>query len=685
MNHSDRIVALTRNKIKVIDPVEALIIRSWERCLDSYRLDPEAKRHQPIVIERQTLTDHQDQVTELLGDFVQEEMALLYQRIASSGHSVILTDRNGIILNYVGDPALSQQFAQAGLRPGAVWSEKEEGTNGIGTCLHEKQPITICREEHFRAQHTQLTCSASPIFDSQGELLAILDVSTLNSRDSKQIHQHTAALVRMSAKLIENLGFLRQWRHQWILRFHSRAEYVGHVGEGLIVVNENGQILASNQNALTQLGLAHRDALLQRSLTDVFNTPLSALIAWAGRQANHVCLLQELAQGRSYYALLRTPQFPTATAILCRQPAHVSTTTLSNEVMTAVNETYTCINLANLAGRDPRMAANMRYAQKVMNKGIAILLQGETGTGKEALAKSIHEASQRANKPFVALNCAAIPESLIESELFGYKHGAFTGARREGMRGKILQSHEGTLFLDEIGDMPLALQTRLLRVLEEREVLPLGCEQAISVKLNIISATHHQLGDLIASGKFREDLYYRLNGITLSLPPLRERTDLDHLIRCVLAMENSDGQAVHISSDAFELLLRYDWPGNIRQLRNVLRTALALCTQQTITVEDLPTEMTGVKAFDSCQWIYGSAKGELPLTGVQVAVDTPIMESVDSVNQDNVLKSAERSVMLQELERHRWNITNTAASLKMSRNTLYRKMKKHGIALPSTH
>ncbi len=689
MNHIERIAALTsNNKQRIADPLDALIVRSWERCLANYSLDPE-KGREPVMIERQTLVDHQDSVCELLGDFVEEEMSLLYQRIAGSGYSIILTDRDGIILNYVGDPALSEQFAKAGLRPGAVWSEKHEGTNGIGTCLYEKEPVTIYREEHFRSCHIQLTCSASPIFDSRGDLLAILDVSSVNSRDSKQVHQHTAALVKMSAKLIENLGFIRQWRHQWVLRFHSRAEYVGHVGEGLISVNESGHILAINQNALTQLGLSRRDALLQRSVQEIFNTTLPLLIDWASRQSNNVCLLQESRQGRSYYALLRMPQTPSSSAVHAANNASNTTpqfkqpTTYNNETVVAVNEqANSCINLANLAGRDPRMSANMRYAQKVMDKGIAILLQGETGTGKEALAKSIHEASLRGDKPFVALNCAAIPESLIESELFGYKHGAFTGARREGMRGKILQSHEGTLFLDEIGDMPLSLQTRLLRVLEEREVLPLGCEQPIAVKLNIISATHRNLNELIARGDFREDLYYRLNGITLSLPALRERTDLDHLIRCVLAMEHNERTPVEVSSEAFEMLLRYDWPGNIRQLRNVLRTALALRTGNMVAVEDLPPEITGQATQISADYALLGAPMPRELS-------SPFLDNNDDIDDaedaDNVLKSAERNVMLQELERHRWNITNTAASLKMSRNTLYRKMKKHGIALPSAN
>ena len=217
----------------------------------------------------------------------------------------------------------------------------------------------------------------------------------------------------------------------------------------------------------------------------------------------------------------------------------------------------------------------VRSARRVAASAVSVMIQGATGTGKELFARALHAASGRS--PFIALNCAAIPESLIESELFGYKSGAFTGARREGMKGTILQASGGTLFLDEIGDMPLALQTRLLRVLEEHEVVPLGADKPMKVDLRVVCASHQNLRSMIARGQFREDLYYRLNGITLELPRLADRTDKDQLIRKLLGAETSDGRPVAIETDAFNVLLNYDWPGNIRELRNVIRTALAIC------------------------------------------------------------------------------------------------------------
>ena len=236
------------------------------------------------------------------------------------------------------------------------------------------------------------------------------------------------------------------------------------------------------------------------------------------------------------------------------------------------------LSLENLAGEDPQMLRNVRSAYRIADSNVSVLIQGPTGSGKEAFAHAMHIVSRRADRPFVAVNCAAIPETLIESELFGYRPGAFTGARKEGMRGKILQSSGGTLFLDEIGDMPLTLQTRLLRVLEQQEIVPLGSETAIKVDLHVIAASHRNLRDMIVSGAFREDLYYRLNGITLELPALKDRADKERVIHRALAAETGNGRPAAIEMDALQrACLEYPWPGNIRELHNVIRTALAIC------------------------------------------------------------------------------------------------------------
>jgi sigma-54 dependent transcriptional regulator, acetoin dehydrogenase operon transcriptional activator AcoR len=332
------------------------------------------------------------------------------------------------------------------------------------------------------------------------------------------------------------------------------------------------------------------------------------------------------------------------------------------------------LTLEELAGEDPQMLRNTRCAHRIADTNVSVLIQGPTGSGKEAFAHAMHLASRRSGRPFIALNCAAIPETLIESELFGYKPGAFTGARREGLRGRILQSSSGTLFLDEIGDMPLALQSRLLRVLEEREVVPLGSESAIPVDLHVLAASHRNLREMIARGAFREDLYYRLNGITLELPALRERTDKERLIQHALAAETGNGRPAAIERDALQRLLAYSWPGNIRELRNVIRTALAICEGGVVRGMDLPREIRDGEALRDERPDELAGRSAAPFPAVASA------SQEDSMAPCNRLQAAERAALLRAIEELHGNMSRVAEELGVSRNTLYRKIKRHGIA-----
>src|SRR5579862_3057132 len=329
------------------------------------------------------------------------------------------------------------------------------------------------------------------------------------------------------------------------------------------------------------------------------------------------------------------------------------------------------LTLEDLAGEDPQMLRNVRSAYRIADSGVSVLIQGPTGSGKEAFAHAMHLVSRRAERPFVAVNCAAIPETLIESELFGYKPGAFTGARKEGMRGKILQSAGGTLFLDEIGDMPLTLQTRLLRVLEEQEIVPLGSETAIKVDLHVIAASHRNLREMIANGTFREDLYYRLNGITLELPALRDRADKERVIHHALAAETGNGRPAAIEMDALQRLVVYPWPGNVRELRNVIRTALAICEGGVVRGIDLPRE---IREADPANTGEPGAVASVP----QGNRASPGETCVAPVNP---LRAAERAALVRVIAECHGNMTRVAAQLGMSRNTLYRRMKRHAIPL----
>ena len=629
--HEEHILSVVQGT-KPRPSLETSIARSWLRCVEHYGLDP-VHSHQTQVLEPIYLREHQERLDDFL-EIARVETNSLYQRIAGSGFAVILTDGDGVIVNWTADASLSKSFEQSGLWLGAVWDEENEGTNGIGTALIERQALTVHCNEHFRSRHAKLTCSAAPIFDPQGQLLAVLDISSVSSQDSKQSQLHTLALAALSARMIEHCCFLKVFRERWVLRFHHRTEFMGQGSEGLLAFDDGGRILAANQSASEQLRRSP-DQIVGQPINALFATGLDALLGHNRSQPGTLRPIRDETGNQFFFLLHRSEQR--------RSSGQSGSGTIAIKPLPLPSCT-----LERLSGADPLMAYNAHCARRVMNKRVNILLTGETGTGKEVFTKAIHDASTRAGKPFVAVNCAAIPENLIESELFGYKYGAFTGARQEGRRGKILQANGGTLFLDEIGDMPLPLQTRLLRVLEEKEVLPLGSDTPVPVDVYLISATHRNLRERIATGAFREDLYYRLNGLELVLPTLRERSDRSLLICDLLAAE-SDGASVRITEEAFAALDGYSWPGNIRQLRNVLRTAVALCEDQVIRIGDLPAEIAG-----------SAPRG-------------PARDAAGGLAQ------AEREALLRELDRHGWNITNTAAQLGFSRNTLYRKMRKHGI------
>jgi transcriptional regulator of acetoin/glycerol metabolism len=628
--HAQQVLTVTQGKAHLHGPgSDPSIARSWLRCLEDYHLDP-ALNMAPTVLEHGRVLESRERLQQVL-HIAGNEMTSLHQQLSGAGHAVLLTDARGVILNCVTAPAERKIFERAGLWLGADWSEACEGTNGIGTCLVERQSLTIHQDEHFRGRHTGLTCSASPVFDPHGELLAVLDVSSARHEVSRQSQFHTMALVNLSAKMIESCYFLRCFDNQWLLRFHLQAESVGLFSEGLLAFDGEGRICAVNQSALNLLGHI-RGGLLGKPVEAFFDCSLDELLGRASVNASASWPLRT-RDGRNLFAVLRG------------QSRKVPVPLVPGPV---VEERP---NLSGICLGDPALQADFRKALRVYERDVPLLINGETGSGKEAFAKAVHHASQRAEKAFVALNCAAIPESLIESELFGYRGGSFTGARKEGMRGKLQQADGGTLFLDEIGDMPLALQTRLLRVLEDRQVVPIGGEPE-SVNVRIISATHRNLLERVQDGSFREDLYYRLNGLEVALPALRERSDKSQLLDYLLA-EEARGETVLIDGPAREVLLGFAWPGNVRQMRNVLRTLAALCDGGRIALEDLPAMIRQARQV------------------VMPKIEQPC---------EHPLEDAERLALLNALEHTRWHMTNTAEQLGVSRNTLYRKLRKHGIA-----
>ena len=654
--HADRILDLVRGGFQ--EQAGDVVAQSWSRCVNEYQLHP-AKPRDPSFVARHELEERRSRRADVIA-CARYEMTTLYQQLADVESAVVLTDTDGVIIHMVSSPEFAAEVGPLGLRVGGKWSETDAGTNGMGTCLAAGGPVSVRRDDHFFSQFTQLTCSAVPVYDPSGEITAVLDVTSRSSL----MQQHLLVLLGMTARMVENRLIDARYRNAHPLHFHSRPEFVYTLHEGKLAVGNDGRILAANRSALFQLGLQTMDEVRSRRIEDLFETSLEDMLQRSSSSSYHPVVTYRANAALRFFAVARRPaqdaNAPTQVALggVAAPAAAPQSTALQRPPLQLVRPRPAT---PGSTFKDPRLVGHLDTARRVIARQTPVLLCGETGSGKEVFARAVHDASPHASGAFVAVNCASLPETLIESELFGYRAGAFTGAQRTGRRGKILQADGGTLFLDEIADMPLDLQARLLRVLDERQVTPLGTEETHAVDFQLISASHQHLPALVREGRFREDLYYRLAGIELLLPPLRERSDRRDIIHAVLKAEGGDGAT--LVSDAERLLLDHPWPGNIRQLRHVLRTAAALADGQPITREHLPS------------LLHAAAPPAPPRAAPAAAAPVAVEDEALPVKL-NPIQANERQVLLQLLEQHRWNVSNVAKALDVSRNTLYRKLHK---------
>ncbi|MEX3925824.1 MULTISPECIES: sigma-54-dependent Fis family transcriptional regulator [Paraburkholderia] len=581
-------------------------------------------------------------------------METLHEQIVNTQSMIVLTNAEGLILHSIGDDDFLQRAEKVALRPGANWAEDRQGTNAIGTALAERCAMVVHGDQHYLAANRFLTCSSVPIFDPYGDVIGVLDVTG----DHRSYHQHTMALARMSVQMIENHLFATTFQETLQVSFHGRPEFLGTLMEGIAAFTCDGRFLSANRSAQFQLGLSLA-ALRAHTLSSLFQTTSAQLIdsMRAGLESH---FMLNLASGAVVCARV---QFRRATLAEGARPVAVHGSAVQPAAYaTAQPPSMGLSRLSYLDTGDPQVALVIAKVRKVIGKDIPVLVTGETGTGKELLAQAIHNDSPRRDQPFVAVNCASIPETLIESELFGYEEGAFTGARRKGAVGKLLQANGGTLFLDEIGDMPYPLQVRLLRVLQERMVNPLGSTKTIPVDISIICATHRDLREMIAQNRFREDLYYRLNGLVVRLPPLRDRTDLAVVIQKLLHREShgrTNVQPLSVAAEVMALFERCAWPGNFRQLGNLLRTAAAMVDDDgQIRREHLPDDF-----FD-----------DLRCCGQTQALPPAHARAEPLVPEDARLEDVTASTIAATLARHGGNVSAAARALGVSRNTIYRKM-----------
>ncbi|EGR0291166.1 sigma-54-dependent Fis family transcriptional regulator [Vibrio parahaemolyticus] len=557
------------------------------------------RRPEDIRVTPATLQDRRHQLNFLLETVTQFALPLFNQLFAHSDSRLILTDADGVIIGSWGQPKFREKLTEIALSSGACWQEKVKGTNAIGTAIIEAKPVSVIGDQHFIQHHRFISCSANPIFDHLGHLIGILDITS----EQKKHDFSTQVLVQNMVQQVENqlLNLIPQG--------HIRVDLACEKGllnsgwQGIIIANEDGQILAHNQVA-SQL-LAQQNVIGQ-SLDDILSI----------QSADH--------------------PFVFKTKPLTDKKVKSRSVTASNDLHYGDSTVEHCWQQAN----------------RVIDKDISLLILGETGVGKNEFVKALHKNSQRKTGPLVSVNCGALPKDLVESELFGYVAGAFTGANSKGYQGKIRQAHKGILFLDEIADLPLDAQSRLLHVLQDKTVLPVGSNQSVQVDTQIIAATHKDLDSLVREGLFRQDLYYRLNGLIIELPRFEERDDKQQLIENIHRRHAESKQ--QLCPHLLSLMLSYSWPGNLRELDSLIKvSALMAQGEETLELAHVPTHLS--KKLSQAQDIATAAEPTLKLRATV---------------EDKLLKT---------YQANQGNISKTSRMLGVSRNTIYRKLKSLGI------
>lgn len=625
------------------DLVRSKVLESWLRCYQ-YGLDHNLYNYGPIMdkLAFQERVRQKELLLKAADPYICQLEAMLSDAI------ILLSDEEGAMLRVIeGNEALRRQNERFNLVHGSIWNESTVGTCAHCISLIEGTPMQICGPEHYFEKYEQISCSSAPIFDFNYNLAGSLCVVT--SSFSKQSAQSLGLVVSM-AWAVQN---------QFQLALHNELlnQSLQATDEGLLTLNKNGIITKANQ-------IAQR--MFLPGAPNLIGAPIELLL---GEQP---LIKSLLATGQPIHDTeIRIDSINQRMLISSAQPLNdrsgnnfgcvIKLKKITRKKTAPVRQfgVEARFSFHTIKGSSPQLSKAIEMARKFSNLDANILIQGESGTGKEMFAQAIHNHS-RPDGPFIAVNCAAIPSTLIESELFGYEGGTFTGADRQGREGKLELANGGTLFLDEIGDMPLEIQPVLLRVLEEKKVMRLGGSSYIPVNFRLITATNKDLNELVKKGQFREDLYYRLKVLKIDIPPLRERgADIIELAQYFIdriAQQQYIPKPV-LSDPAVLHLLSYHWPGNVRQLENSMLYAVNICEDGVIRPEDLPEEVTaGVDlSLPASQKTSPSARADANLS----------------------MKEIERIMIAQTLEQTNQNISEAAALLGMSRSTLYRKIKEY--------
>ncbi|MEH0021617.1 MAG: sigma 54-interacting transcriptional regulator [Desulfobacter sp.] len=613
-----------------------IIARSFERS-KTYGIDPVLRnKHQKMLTPAelsQRRRDNSDLLAVLLPQFDE-----FYNLLSQNDFFIAAADADGYILHIKGSDELVEQSARRNCVPGYRWTEQDVGTSAISLTLKFKIPIQLIRDEHYCRQAHGLTSSTAPVFGKDKKLIGIIAVSGA----WEKAHPHTLYMVTTAARAAEQqLRVLRRNRE-----LESNLNFLDQVitssGTGLIIVNSEKHIWRVNPRGaeiLKQADLEGRPLSTLKGLTINLDDVRAHPGAWENRE------VRMRVKGRTVNVI------HTVRLVMSGDGERLGAVISFEEVRDVyrladtIAGTRAHFTFDSLTGSSPAFLGPVKLARRAAASDSTVLLRGETGTGKELFAQAIHNLSNRRLNPFIPINCGAIPSNLLESELFGYVAGTFTGASKSGKPGKFELAHTGTILLDEIGDMPHRMQVKLLRVLQTGEVYRIGADKPVKVNTRIIAATHVDLPRAIREGRFREDLYYRLNVFPIEIPPLKQRGRKDILALATRFLSENAPAPPGLTPDACDALAAYHWPGNVRELENCMQRALHLCETGTLEPCHLGLSQT--------------APGRQPHTG-----------TLDDVTRQHIADT---------LEQTQNNMSKTAKTLGISRATLYRKVERYNL------
>ncbi|NSW91904.1 MAG: sigma 54-interacting transcriptional regulator [Firmicutes bacterium] len=624
--------------------VNTYILDSWERSKE-YGINPYDGRANIILAHNEliNLLKKNDKLIRIVKSYTGK----IYEIIQGLGYLIFFTDNEGNLIHIEGDKNVSEEFAEKiCFKIGASWSEKSVGTTAVSMVLNLRSPVSFMSEEKFCIELKKRACSAVPIKDVNGDILGVLGIAANCPRANEEIF----GMLIIAEMAIENHLRMINTAEEINLLGSYYKSILDSVSDGVITIDKRGILININKSAERILLINSKDAV-GKPVSEVleFGTKIVDMLKSGRNYQNDEFIVGYHKNGikhsikNSVHIIQRNGEVGGVIDVINKIKGD------RHSIDKDTGETSK-IMFENIIGRSMGIQEAKRQAYLAAASPVSVLITGETGTGKELFAQAMHNEGYRSEGPFIAINCGAIPRELIESELFGYEDGAFTGARNGGRPGHFELASGGTIFLDEIGEMPLDMQVKLLRVLQQKEVMRIGGVKSIPIDVKVISATNKDLVKEINNGRFRQDLYWRINVITINIPPLIQREGDIKLIADFFIEKYNEKyhKSFVLDKSTLKVLAEYNWPGNVREMENALLRAVTFAQGNVILPENLPQSILGKSAGINNKQTFSLADNE------KYMIEKCLHESAG-------------------------NIYKAAKALGISRNTLYCKLKKYNI------